>query len=193
MKLETHRAALRAAAKVAFSVALIGCGGSTTSGTTGANEGTQPAAANGSSGGQSRQGGGQGSGSSDESTSNGDAAALVDSSRPANEAGTQSCLSLTDLSEKEACCDNVAQEALADAGFPVHLDASAEVTACCQVLAERQDRIWQDPDAGWDTSSWPRGQCCAVLNWQGSMACTPWGPPTPPAMKGAQRKLEAVA
>ena len=25
------------------------------------------------------------------------------------------------------------------------------------------------------------GFCCDVQNWQGSAACTPWGPPTPPA------------
>ena len=25
------------------------------------------------------------------------------------------------------------------------------------------------------------GFCCNVLDWQGGAACTPWGPPTPPA------------
>ena len=34
------------------------------------------------------------------------------------------------------------------------------------------------------TSSWAeRDECCSLLGWNGSMACTPWGPPTPPAMR----------
>jgi hypothetical protein len=49
---------------------------------------------------------------------------------------------------------------------------------CCQKIAEHMDKT---PEAG--TASWKeRGECCELLEWRGSMACTPWGPPCPPPM-----------
>ncbi len=52
-----------------------------------------------------------------------------------------------------------------------------EVIACCSDIAVS---FGADIEAavGWTE----REDCCEVLNWQGSTACTPWGPPTPPAM-----------
>ena len=53
--------------------------------------------------------------------------------------------------------------------------------ACCQTIAEYSDQEnYLKPGAfQWDT----RNQCCELLQWSGgSMACTPWGPPVPPAM-----------
>jgi hypothetical protein len=51
---------------------------------------------------------------------------------------------------------------------------------CCQMIAKDYDQS-EDPMAG--QSKWAeRGECCGLLQWQGSMACTPWGPPCPPAM-----------
>ena len=49
--------------------------------------------------------------------------------------------------------------------------------ACCQTMAEHYSA---DMDAllDWET----RDACCTLLEWRGSSACTPWGPPTPPAM-----------
>jgi hypothetical protein len=46
---------------------------------------------------------------------------------------------------------------------------------CCQKVAE---------SIGFEgTSTWKeRSQCCSVLDWNSSIACTPWGPPMPPAM-----------
>ena len=46
---------------------------------------------------------------------------------------------------------------------------------CCQQVAQ---------SVGFEgTSTWKeRGDCCSLLGWNGSMACTPWGPPMPPAM-----------
>jgi hypothetical protein len=50
---------------------------------------------------------------------------------------------------------------------------------CCQMVAKDWDK--NDPTGG--MSNWvERGECCGLLNWQGSMACTPWGPPVPPSM-----------
>ncbi|MED5374200.1 MAG: hypothetical protein VX899_24495 [Myxococcota bacterium] len=52
---------------------------------------------------------------------------------------------------------------------------------CCQDIAEYYDSVdlagleeWQE-----------RNGCCEALDWQGSLACTPWGPPCPPKMRGA--------
>lgn len=50
-----------------------------------------------------------------------------------------------------------------------------DVKACCATLAE-------DADSRGDMTFVKRSECCSELNWQGSMACTPWGPPTPPEM-----------
>ena len=50
-----------------------------------------------------------------------------------------------------------------------------EGLACCQVLAEAADA-----DGSWDFEL--RHPCCSALGWLGSNACTPWGPPRPPAM-----------
>jgi hypothetical protein len=56
---------------------------------------------------------------------------------------------------------------------------------CCQMTAEYyDDYIW---DSGTSNSeldpNWAyRDECCELLDWTGSMTCTPWGPPTPPAM-----------
>ena len=48
---------------------------------------------------------------------------------------------------------------------------------CCQEIAQYQDSRSPAPPP------WPeRNQCCELLHWQGSLACTPWGPPTPPRM-----------
>jgi len=52
----------------------------------------------------------------------------------------------------------------------------SEFEACCQKLADFHSEA--DPGLSFDN----RAACCDALQWQGSMACTPWGPPTPPAM-----------
>lgn len=56
---------------------------------------------------------------------------------------------------------------------------------CCQMTAEYyDDLIWDsgtsnaELDPNWEY----RDECCRLLDWTGSMTCTPWGPPTPPAM-----------
>ena len=50
-----------------------------------------------------------------------------------------------------------------------------EGLACCQVLAEAADA-----EGTFDFEL--RHPCCSALGWLGSSACTPWGPPRPPAM-----------
>lgn len=50
--------------------------------------------------------------------------------------------------------------------------------ACCQMIAEDYDSRDLEGMETWTE----RDDCCELLEWQGSMACTPWGPPCPPAM-----------
>ncbi|MFO0626965.1 MAG: hypothetical protein U0325_15240, partial [Polyangiales bacterium] len=74
-----------------------------------------------------------------------------------------------------ACCERVVDDALrADAGV-----GSPRAMACCAVLAAWFDRPEQR-NAAWPASS-ARDVCCSALGWRGSLTCTPWGPPVPPA------------
>lgn len=74
-----------------------------------------------------------------------------------------------------ACCERLVDDALrADAGV-----SSPRAMACCAALAAWYDLPAQR-NAGW-TASEARYVCCSALRWQGSLTCTPWGPPVPPA------------
>lgn len=82
------------------------------------------------------------------------------------------------LADEAACCEPMVDAAIqADAGV-----ASPRMMACCDALAR-----WYDlPEnrAGTWPSSPARGVCCEALNWQGTLTCTPWGPPVPPSAHG---------
>ena len=174
MRPDVHAAALRAAAKVAFSMALIGCGSAASHDPSedpayGSDEGTA----------QTSQG--------ELKKRRTPKGAVCDAGKP-----QATCAQQTTVAAKEACC-----EALLSKQWPGGDDwqtsiqpgeGGAELAACCQVVAEKVDRSWGNPDAG--LGSWPRTQCCSLLGWQGSMACTPWGPPTPPAMKTKKKSAD---
>ena len=66
-----------------------------------------------------------------------------------------------------------------DRAFGEERQESTDLTKeCCDKYAQHLDSI--------DTSFGVyRDDCCDVLNWMGSMACTPWGPPGPPRMAKA--------
>ena len=71
-------------------------------------------------------------------------------------------------------------------------DVDADTEACCQEIAEGYDAQDLEGLEEWAT----RMECCELLDWQGSMACTPWGPPRPPSMDfregQAEHKVRAV-
>ena len=71
-----------------------------------------------------------------------------------------------------ACRASVADTFAVDTPMP---DANTET--CCQLIANYYDQHY-DEMMEWEE----RNQCCDLLEWQGSMACTPWGPPVPPKM-----------
>jgi hypothetical protein len=78
-----------------------------------------------------------------------------------------------------AACRETTRAAFDDAQQlrPDH-DAEA-VKACCDMIAKSIDaHLGEEPDP---ISAWTeRNACCSQLEWQGSTACTPWGPPAPP-------------
>ncbi len=75
-----------------------------------------------------------------------------------------------------ASCEETVEAAFADSADPTAV--GDDIKACCQTIAEAVDA---DPSE--DTFAFAhREECCTALDWRGSMACTPWGPPTPPAM-----------
>ena len=52
-----------------------------------------------------------------------------------------------------------------------------EILDCCNLQIDELAKLDKNPFE-WEN----RNFCCDALEWQGSMACTPWGPPTPPAL-----------
>ena len=61
--------------------------------------------------------------------------------------------------------------------FLVGTLANSDTKQCCQRIAEYYDDHLEDLQ-DWNR----RDECCEALDWSGSLACTPWGPPTPPTM-----------
>lgn len=75
----------------------------------------------------------------------------------------------------ESCLTRVQDALDADAA----IRADADVLACCSLLAQKNDERWQNSEADLWTAE-QRSHCCSALDWNGSMSCTPWGPPAPP-------------
>lgn len=150
MRSDVHAAALKAAAKVAFSVAFLGgCSAA------GVHEE-----------------------SSQDPTEGTSEDALTRAKKPAAEAGCHedAALPLT--------CEQVVA-----AAFPVKDEypgkkapVSKAVAACCVEVLTKSQETWKLEE---------RWNCCGALGAPGvgqpnqavGMACTPWGPPVPPAMK----------
>jgi hypothetical protein len=149
----TRSRALRAAAKLATAVALTGCGGL----------------------------------QSAESTQTDSGAISADSSPRASSTSTPACSLTTNAdggllaSEVQCCLD------LTSAQSPTDGDASAwradpSLSGCCHGLAQSFGLIAIEyEDAGGRAWSDEACQSCAETIGTPS-ACTPWGPPVPPAM-----------
>lgn len=172
MNLTIRRMALRNAAKVALGTFVAGCGGSIV-------VGQEPDA------------------QSDAKAKPGQDAALVDAIVPEQDAAL-ACTGATEIDagdvsdETFACCITEVKAATGDASpwdDPNGPDASTVTNDpaaenCCNVIVARIDN---EPDGGnagadysaaSDTLSW----CCMALKSPMGSACTPWGPPMPPAM-----------
>lgn len=82
--------------------------------------------------------------------------------------------------DSNAECEAYLDYTFADWDWEVPLDefkSDDSVVGCCQQLGSTADA-----DQSWDFPH--RDPCCSILDWQGPIACTPWGPPRPPAMTG---------
>ncbi|HVY31713.1 MAG TPA: hypothetical protein VHB79_34495 [Polyangiaceae bacterium] len=192
MDAKVLRAAVSAAIRVTVSTALIGCGGTVTSGegkslregaeaasrtsgsTTAPSNGEQPSGGHTSSGGSAVLAGGIASlgGSAEEGGSEGGESNAVTASLDTCDA-LNTCLTHIEASMPAA---------------PLH-DADE---ACCRAMIDDlkahqvavADACWADLN-GRLMSSPARALCCnSPETWQVS-ACTPWGPPVPPELPEA--------
>jgi hypothetical protein len=185
---EVRRRALMGAAKVAFSAALVGCGGVAIV--------EQPLGDGGSGGG---------------ATSGGETTSVGQTSAQSKSVATTGASSSTGLAANAcgpaappygadviACCD-----ALLDATFPEGAPATsplgADVVACCDVALEVRD-VETPPGEMVPGDAFPWNvayQCCVVpgvaIPEPSSPTCTPWGPPVPPAMPADLDWLEEAA
>lgn len=158
MRSDVHFAALRAAAKVAFSVAFIGgCAAQAAEADDAANpDGTEPATA-----------------------AEADLSAKNKTKKNSDKTSTlPSGCHHEDASVPQLSCDQVIAAAFPTEGtYPgAKQSVSAEVQTCC---AEALDKSQGLAAHRWD--------CCANLPADAGpnvgLACTPWGPPVPPAMR----------
>jgi hypothetical protein len=86
------------------------------------------------------------------------------------------------IPEPEATCDQL----IVDIGEAMM--AGEDVMAADDATLDCCEDLIADID---ETGEWPTEQavqhgmqaCCQALGWPGGLACTPWGPPAPPAMR----------
>jgi hypothetical protein len=178
MRPEIQRAALRAAARLAFFSTVLGCGGLTDVATT--EPDADPTDVEG------RPGRALADASPDASVPpSAPDAATREGEEDAARADATAPL-LCDGQASFACCEQEVHAAWPDGGG-IGADAGAETTACCQVLADHYDEAVHvdggDPNAWtWADDSNVKWACCEAINWR-TGTCTPWGPPVPPPMK----------
>ena len=93
----------------------------------------------------------------------------------------------TDFSQ----CQPVITTAFADDSFPMPDEVSQEIKDCCALTAAYYDALGAKTTNFNIAMDWEhRDQCCSALEWSdGSRACTPWGPPTPPSAHKMKRSI----
>ncbi|MCB9760029.1 MAG: hypothetical protein H6739_09370 [Alphaproteobacteria bacterium] len=173
MERDTFRQALLATARVACAVALVGCVPKTgepvdstpteqTDDTSVTTDDTSATADDTSS------------------TTDDTSASTDDTSSTTDDSGNTTDDSADPLAE----CQQEVNAVFGQNGSQQPTPATAE---CCQTIAEYYDAQSLSGLEQWAE----RDDCCSLLNWQGSLACTPWGPPCPPAMPA--KAMKAVA
>ena len=88
-------------------------------------------------------------------------------------------------------CKPIITEAFADDSFPMPSEITQEVKDCCALTAAYYDALSAKTNDFNLVMEWEnKDQCCSALEWSdGSMACTPWGPPTPPSARKMKRRI----
>ncbi|MCB9743771.1 MAG: hypothetical protein H6740_14320 [Alphaproteobacteria bacterium] len=162
---QTFKMALRSTARVAAAAALVGCVPKTVT-----PDDSSAAVDDSASSADDTQV------SADDSSATDDSAAADDSASTDDSASSDDSASADDSADPLAECLDTVAAVFGEGGTGSPNDATAE---CCQEIAEYWDSVnLEGMDANWAT----RFECCELLQWQGSLACTPWGPPCPPAM-----------
>ena len=179
MQREVQLQALKAAARVAFSIgtlSLVSCGGVT-------SDPSPPPSGTSGPGGETPSGTATGT-----ADPNGGKTGSNPTRDPAPTATTTTPPAPTTPSTPAKSCEKVIADAFPTEGqYPgVKQNVSSEVKSCCEkVLLESQGTA----PHRWD--------CCANVDQEKdqkiAMACTPWGPPVPPAMSRGIRRVHAVA
>ena len=200
-------AALRASAKVAFAAALVGCGGTVAAqhgqGAEDAAEPTDDASSPTAEASPIETPDAPGPGR--------DAGRGWDAEGLACNAPPPSVLFHTDAGSGavgketfDCCLGELAPLRATEAGpAPEGADAAAAdpaTVACCGAVVFAADQDYAETNRGavamaelqeLDDFGWAgRETCCRVLDWPGGATCTPWGPPTPPAMPGEEPSFD---
>ena len=190
---EVVRCALLGAAKVAFSAALVGCGGIVID--------DRSSLGGGGTGGEPARTGETSSGALGPSSSSADTRGPVatSSSSGVGAGGGSGCDVEGGAPYDEAtitCCQKLVVDAFPP-GVPTPFPpapASAELVACCSVTLETQDHGTVGPTpVPWESAY----ACCLVPGVETpkpfSATCSPWGPPSPPAMPSDLTRIEEAA
>jgi hypothetical protein len=174
MDISTRKKALRHAAKVAFGSLMMGCGG--TEGVNGPDaQGDTMVAKDAPAGQDARAQDAQDEGPTD-------AMMVGDGSLACT--GEAVSVDSGDVTEQTfQCCLGVIEQDLGDSAFP-EADASTvtgdpSVDNCCSVVIARVD----DNTGDYSAADAVLPSCCNALGYPQGPACTPWGPPMPPAME----------
>ena len=172
MKRDVHLQALKAAARVAFSVgsfAVLGCGGATSESPTSGSPAPEGAATATDPG----------------KTSETDKTTPPNREPEPNNPPTTPTTPTTPSTPAKGCEKVIAEAFPTEGQYPgVKQNVSAEVTSCCEKML-----LEPDPQ-GTGAHRW---DCCANVDTKNNkdlmLACTPWGPPVPPKMIARKRRM----
>ena len=162
----TVRRALRAAAKVAFSFSVAGCGGAIAP-EAAIDSGHVDTTGPGADGGHVAL--------SDAASSRDTGVVLASCNEPS--LGVDASVG----DDTFACCRQRVDQAMSDASWPRLGDAAASdpgVVMCCNAVILHVE----EKPADYAKASHEIQPCCQLLHSPIGVACTPWGPPVPPAM-----------
>jgi hypothetical protein len=192
MDYSTRRAALRAAAKVALSASIIGCGSVVVedldhggAASSGGGSGPIATATSTSSASGSVSSTGTGDIAPDAGPSDGGEELACDTPPLGVDAGISD--------ETLTCCIGFLGGYVPDGSDWPEFDAVAaadpSVKGCCNAMIQDVAKVAQQGSAlAWNELN----ACCGVLGNPNGPACTPWGPPVPPEMPIDRALLEVA-
>jgi hypothetical protein len=188
------RAALRATARVAFTAAIVGCGGTVSEGNGDAAKSEAATGKEGSAMGTDAMPG-KDAGHVEDTAPPGDSGLMCNAPLPSSLFDQDAAESAVSDSMFNCCIAELEPLIGGDSGLGAS-DAEAadpNLVACCGVLVFAADNDHIEPigkEATAQLTSFAnlgndrRSTCCDVLKEPSGPTCTPWGPPMPPAIPG---------